>query len=61
MPEKGQGKNQITPHVKRILLIEDDSQVRKLFNRKLSSEGYGIIEAADGKTSWSHKDVYKAG
>lgn len=33
----------------RILLIEDDPQIRKLFKIKLSSEGYEVIDAPDGK------------
>ncbi len=33
----------------RILLVEDDPHVRKLFRRKLSTVGYGIIEASNGK------------
>jgi len=32
-----------------ILLIEDDSQTRKLLKRMLDSAGYNVLEAADGK------------
>ena len=33
----------------RILLIEDDRQLRRLFQKKMAGKGYEIIEAADGK------------
>jgi PAS domain S-box-containing protein len=33
----------------RILLIDDDSEIRKLFVQKLAGRGYEIIEACDGK------------
>ncbi|MFH2218502.1 MAG: response regulator [Pseudomonadota bacterium] len=33
----------------RILLIDDDSKIRKLFIQKLAGRGYEIIEACDGK------------
>ena len=33
----------------RIVLADDDAQVRKLFARKLESEGYEVIEAHTGK------------
>ena len=33
----------------RILLIDDDSKIRKLFVQKLAARGYEIIEACDGK------------
>lgn len=33
----------------RILLIEDDRQLRKLFQKKMAGKGYEIIEAANGK------------
>jgi CheY-like chemotaxis protein len=33
----------------RILLADDDSQVRKLFARNLVSQGYHVDEASDGK------------
>jgi CheY-like chemotaxis protein len=32
-----------------ILLIEDDSQTRKLLKRMLNSAGYNVHEAADGR------------
>lgn len=36
----------------RILVIDDDPQIRKLFKRKLSSEGYDIREASNGKEGY---------
>ena len=33
----------------RILLIDDESAIRKLFIKKLAGRGYEIIEACDGK------------
>jgi len=33
----------------RILLIDDESEIRKLFIKKLAGRGYEIIEACDGK------------
>jgi len=33
----------------RILLIDDESEIRKLFIKKLAGKGYEIIEACDGK------------
>jgi len=33
----------------RILLIEDDHQLRKLFQKKMAGKGYEIIEASNGK------------
>jgi DNA-binding response OmpR family regulator len=35
--------------VRTILLIEDDSQLRKLFRKKMEGKGYEIIEASNGK------------
>lgn len=34
---------------KRILIIEDDSFLRELISRKLTQEGYEVIEALDGE------------
>ena len=34
---------------KKILLIEDDKFLRKVINKKLSKEGYLVIEAIDGE------------
>ncbi len=33
----------------RILLIDDESEIRKVFIQKLAGRGYEIIEACDGK------------
>jgi CheY-like chemotaxis protein len=33
----------------RILVIDDESEIRKLFIKKLAGRGYEIIEACDGK------------
>ena len=33
----------------RILVIDDESEIRKLFIKKLAGKGYEIIEACDGK------------
>ena len=41
-----QQQDQITG---RILLIDDESEIRKLFIKKLAGRGYEIIEACDGK------------
>jgi DNA-binding response OmpR family regulator len=35
---------------RRILLIEDDAWIRTCVRDVLSDEGYGVIEAADGRT-----------
>ncbi|MEJ2055785.1 MAG: response regulator [Calditrichaceae bacterium] len=32
-----------------VLIIDDDSEVRRMIGRMLDSEGYDVIEAADGK------------
>ncbi len=34
---------------KRILIVEDDKFLRELIVKKLSNEGYEVIEAADGE------------
>ncbi len=34
---------------KKILVIEDDIFLRKVINKKLSKEGYDVIEAIDGE------------
>ena len=34
---------------KKILIIEDDKFLRRVISRKLSGEGYEIIEALDGE------------
>jgi len=34
---------------KKILVIEDDKFLRKVINKKLSREGYEVIEAVDGE------------
>lgn len=39
----------MTQSVGRILVIDDDPQIRKLFKRKLSFEGYEVLEAFNGK------------
>ncbi|MFH2063727.1 MAG: response regulator [Pseudomonadota bacterium] len=36
-----------------ILLIEDDPQLRKLFQKKLAGRGYEIMEASNGKEGLS--------
>ncbi|MEA3357209.1 MAG: response regulator [Patescibacteria group bacterium] len=49
--------NPITPEetatkptsVKKILVIEDEQFLRQLISRKLSSEGYTVVEALDGE------------
>lgn len=37
-----------TKAIKRILIVDDDDQIRKLLRRMLEHEGYEVIEAADG-------------
>ncbi|THB77817.1 MAG: response regulator [Desulfobulbaceae bacterium] len=43
----------MTSEAKRILVIEDDQQVRKLFQVKLSRLGYVVDEASDGNEGLS--------
>jgi DNA-binding response OmpR family regulator len=38
------------PRHKRVLLIEDDAWIRTFLRDLLSDEGYGVVEAADGRT-----------
>ncbi|NQU64743.1 MAG: DNA-binding response regulator, partial [SAR324 cluster bacterium] len=33
----------------KILVIDDDKNIRNLLNRKLSKVGYEVVEAADGE------------
>ena len=35
--------------MKRILVIDDDAQLRKMLRQMLERQGYGVIEAGDGK------------
>ena len=38
------------PHTgKKILIVEDDNSVRKVFKDRLLQEGFSIIEASDGE------------
>ena len=41
--------NKETKTIGRILLIDDESQIRKLFVQKLAGTGYEIVEACNGK------------
>lgn len=34
----------------KILVVEDENQIRDVLTRKLKEEGFGVIEASDGKT-----------
>jgi len=34
---------------KKILIVEDDKFLRELIVRKLSNEGYEVVEAVDGE------------
>jgi CheY-like chemotaxis protein len=38
------------PRQRRVLLIEDDAWIRTFLRDVLSDEGYGVVEAADGRT-----------
>ncbi|HUS58110.1 MAG TPA: response regulator [Planctomycetota bacterium] len=46
---------------KLILLVEDDSKNRKLFRDVLQASGYGVIEAADGRTAIEHARTHRPG
>lgn len=43
----------------RILIIEDDEDIREIVKLRLSKEGYKIIEAEDGETGISLAELYK--
>lgn len=36
--------------MRKILIIEDDDILQRMYQRKLRSEGYEVVEARDGKT-----------
>ena len=35
---------------KRVLLVDDDSDIRNVYSEVLKNEGFEVVEAADGKT-----------
>ncbi|NCC81565.1 MAG: response regulator transcription factor [Clostridia bacterium] len=43
----------------RILIIEDDSDIREILKLRLNKEGYKIIEAEDGETGINLAELYK--
>ncbi len=43
----------------RVLIIEDDEDIREILKLRLSKEGYKIIEAEDGETGINLAELYK--
>jgi DNA-binding response OmpR family regulator len=39
--------------MKKILLVEDDDILQRMYQKRLQSEGYEVIQARDGKTGLS--------
>jgi CheY-like chemotaxis protein len=48
LPEAAAAETGPTPEKKKILLVDDDSAIRKLLLRLLSGEGYSVLTAANG-------------
>lgn len=38
--------------IAKILIIEDDEFLRGLISRRLAKEGFGVLEAAEGREGW---------
>ncbi len=53
-----QGKEEKAPSTaKRVLVVEDDEQMRSMLKKMLESEGYAVMEAPDGKVAlWIFKE-----
>ena len=47
------GAHPTTTEPKRILVIDDEQSVRRVLHDVLASEGYLVLEAADGLRGWT--------
>ena len=41
----------------RILVIEDDAEVREMVCKMLNKEGYGVVEAGNGKEAFKSLNI----
>ena len=56
-PDKREATKDVQPHRTRILVVDDDENLRRLVAAYLESEGYDINEAADGHSALSSVEV----
>src|SRR4029079_16267242 len=51
MLHRGQERDQIKTIMAKILLVEDDNNLREIYEARLQAEGYEIVSAQDGESA----------